>query len=158
MQVPFRSILCPTDLSETGNRAVPLAIHLAADDGEIHLLHVGEPAFLGNPLYNQFVVGYVPTPEEREAGEDRVREQLRALEPEGGLPRGISLHLHVVHAISVSSAIEEEASRLGVEVVVMGTHGRTGLGRFVMGSVATEVVGKESLPVILVHEDAKGGA
>ena len=65
MQVPFRSILCPTDLSETGNRAVPLAIHLAADGGEVHLLHVGEPAFLGNPLYNQFAVGYVPTPEER---------------------------------------------------------------------------------------------
>ena len=153
MQVPFRSILCPTDLSETGNRAVPLAIHLAADEGEIHLLHVGEPAFLGNPLYNQFAVGYVPTPEERQAGEDRVREQLQELAPEGGLPRSISLHLHVVHAISVSDAIEQEAGRLGVEVVVMGTHGRTGLGRLVMGSVATEVVGKESMPVILVHED-----
>ena len=157
MQVPFRSILCPTDLSETGNRAVPLALHLAADGGEIHLLHVGEPAFLGNPLYNQFVVGYVPSTEEREAGEDCVRELLRALEPEGGPPRGITMHVHIVHAISASDAIEEESRRLGVEVVVMGTHGRTGLGRLVMGSVATEVVGKESLPVILVHEDANDG-
>ena len=153
MQVPFRSILCPTDLSPTGNRAVPLAIHLAADDAEIHLVHVGEPAFLGNPLYNQFVVGYVPTPEERTAGEERVREQLRALEPDGGPPRGITMHVHVVHAISVSDAIEAEADRLGVEVVVMGTHGRTGLGRILMGSVATDVVKKRGLPVILVHED-----
>ena len=158
MQVPFRRILCPTDLSPTGNRAVPLAIHLTADDGEIHLLHVGEPAFLGNPLYNQFVVGYVPTPDERSAGEARVRELLRALEPEEGLPRRITMHVHVVHAISVSDAIEEESRRLDVDVVVMGTHGRTGLGRLVMGSVATEVVGKESLPVILVHEDAAEGA
>ena len=158
MQVPFRRILCPTDLSETGNRAVPLAIHLAADDGEIHLLHVGEPAFLGNPLYNQFVVGYVPTPEERSAGEARVKEFLHGLEPDGGLPRGITLHVHVVHAISVSDAIEYEAQRHEVDVIVMGTHGRTGLGRLVMGSVATEVVGKERLPVILVHEDAADGS
>jgi len=158
MQVPFRRILCPTDLSETGNRAVPLAIQLAADDGEIHLLHVGEPAFLGNPLYNQFVVGYVPTQEERSAGEARVTELLRGLEPEGGLPRGITMHMHVVHAINVSDAIEDEAHRLEVDVVVMGTHGRTGLGRLVMGSVATEVVGKEKLPVVLVHEDAADGA
>lgn len=158
MQVPFHSILCPTDLSETGNRAVPLALHLAADDGEVHLLHVGEPAFLGNPLYNQFVVGYVPTPEERASGEEHVRDLLRRLEPEGGPPRGITMHIHIVHAISVSDAIEDEAARLGVETVVMGTHGRTGLGRLVMGSVATEVVGKEALPVILVHEDEVKGA
>lgn len=157
MQVPFQNILCPTDLSETGNRAVPLALHLAADGGEVHLLHIGEPAFFGNPLYNQFVVGYVPTPEERQAGEDRVREQLQALVPDSGPPRGISMHVHVLHAVSVSDAIEDEARRLDVEVVVMGTHGRTGLGRLVMGSVATEVIGKESLPVILVHEDENDG-
>jgi len=157
MQVPFRTILCPTDLSETGNRAVPLALHLAADGATIHLLHVGEPAFLGNPLYNQFVVGYVPTPEERLAGEERVRHLLRQLIPPDGPPRGITMTTHVVHAVSVSDAIEREARRLGAEVVVMGTHGRTGLGRLVMGSVATEVVGKERLPVILVHEDSSKG-
>ena len=75
MQVPFRCILCPTDLSATGNRAIPIALHLAADNGAIHLLHVGEPAFLGNPLYNQFVVGYVPSPEDSQ----RVAESSPAL-------------------------------------------------------------------------------
>ena len=39
------------------------------------------------------------------------------------------------------------------EAVVLGTHGRTGLGRILMGSVATDVVKKKGLPVILVHQD-----
>ena len=62
-----------------------------------------------------------------------------------------------MHAISVSDAIEEEAGRLGARWSSWAPTAVPGLGRLVMGSVATEVVGKESLPVILVHEDAAQG-
>ena len=65
---------------------------------------------------------------------------------------------HLVEGVSVSDAIEDEARRLGVGVVVMGTHGRTGLGRLVMGSVATQVTKKEHLPVMLVQYDPSADA
>lgn len=157
MKVPFRTILCPTDLSETGNLGVPIALHLAADGATVHLLHVVESPFLGNPLYNQFVQGYIPTPEERLAGEERVRRELEALVPEGDVSKGMRIKTHLTDAVNVADAIEEEARRLGADVIVMGTHGRTGLGRLVMGSVATDVVNREGLPVVLVHEGEASG-
>ncbi len=153
MKVPFHTVLCPTDLSKIGNLAVPVAYRLAGDRATVHLLHVAEPPFLGNPLYNQFVQGYVPTPEEREEGEARVKKALHGLPPEDSLSRGVRTTYHLVHGMSVPDIIEETAKEIGADVVVLGTHGRTGLSRLVMGSVATEVVRKEDLPVILVHED-----
>jgi len=153
MRVPFRTILCPTDLSKIGDLAVPVAYQLAGKGGTVHLLHVCEPPFLGNPLYNQFVQGYVPTPEERQEGEDRVNRQLHQLAPDDALTRGVRTEYHLVHGISVPDVIEEQAKEIGADVVVLGTHGRTGISRLVMGSVAEEVVRKEHLPVILVHED-----
>ena len=44
--------------------------------------------------------------------------------------------------------------KLGAEVIVMGTHGRTGIGRALMGSVATDVLKTARVPVVLVREPA----
>ncbi len=148
---PFGSILCPTDLSETGNLAIAVAYQLAADGGRVHLLHVCEPPYLGNPLYGPFVQGYAPTPEETVQGEERVLRKLHQVEPE--LERDVHTEFHLVHGVNVAATIEAEAQRLKSDVVVLGTHGRTGLGRILMGSVATDVVKKKGLPVILVHQD-----
>ncbi len=153
MRVPFHTVLCPTDLSEVGNLAVPVAYHLTGSGGTVHLLHVAEPPFVGNPLYNQYVQGYVPTEEERAAGEDRVKKQLHRLPPETAVARGVRTEYHLVHAVSVPDTIEETARRVGADTIVLATHGRTGLSRILMGSVATEMVRKENLPVILVHGD-----
>ena len=51
MKPPFRSILCPTDLSPLGNLAVSVGYLLAAKGGTVHLVHVDEPPRTGNPLY-----------------------------------------------------------------------------------------------------------
>ena len=153
MQVPFDSVLCPTDASETGNLAVPLAYHLVANGGTVHLLHVCEPPRFGNPLYEQYVHGYVPTEEEQQAGFERVKRELHKLPPKAAADRGVRTEYHLVEGINVGNAIESESKRLGADVVVLGTHGRTGLSRLLMGSVATDVVNKENLPVILVHQD-----
>ena len=153
MHVPFRTILCPTDLSDVGNLAIPVAYQLAAEGGTLHLLHVAEPPYLGNPMYSQYVQGYVPTPEEVEAGEERVRQRMHRLPPDDAMSRGVRTEYHLLHGVNVSALIEEQAQNLGVDVIVMGTHGRTGLGRILMGSVATEIVKKDGLPVVLIHQD-----
>lgn len=156
MKVPFRTILCPTDLSEIGNLAVPVAYHLAASGGTVHLLHVCEPPFLGNPLYNQFVQGYVPTREEREVGEERVKKDLHRLPPNDAVERGVRTEYHIVQGVSVPDTIEQTARKISADVIVLGTRGRTGVTRLLLGSVAKEVVRKEGLPVILVHGDRGG--
>jgi nucleotide-binding universal stress UspA family protein len=157
MKVPFRCVLCPTDLSPIGNLAAPVAYRLAGEGAVVHLAHVCEPPFLGNPLYTQFVQGYVPTPEEIEAGEERVRQALHRLPPENALELGIRTEYHHPHDISVADVIERLAREVEADVVVLATRGRTGLGRLMMGSVASDVVKKEGLPVILVHQDLSEG-
>ena len=153
MKLPFDTVLCPTDLSDTGNRAIPLAYRLAADGGTVHLLHVCEPPHLGNPLYEQYVHGYVPTPEETDAGRERVKRDLHALAPDSALEQGIRTEFHIVDAVNVSDAIHDHQKSLGAGVVVMGTHGRTGLGKLLMGSVATDVVKMHDVTVVLVSEE-----
>lgn len=153
MRVPFRTILCPTDLSETGNLAVPVAYRLASNGARVHLMHVCEPPCLGNPLYGPFVQGYAPTPDDTQTGEEKVLRRLHRLVPEDALTEGVRTEYHLVHGVNVANTIEAEARRFDAEVVVLGTHGRTGLGRILMGSVATDVVKKKGLPVILVHVD-----
>lgn len=151
---PYDSVFCPTDLSDTGNSAVPTAYRLAADGGRVHLVHICEPPFLGNPLYGPYVQGYVPTPEETKAGEQQALERLHTLVPAEAEARGVHTEFHLVHGVNVATVIEEESSRLGAEVVVMGTHGRTGLGRILMGSVATDLMKRRGFDVVLVRADA----
>jgi len=132
-----------------------VAYRLAGNGARVHLLHVCEPPYLGNPIYGPFVQGYVPTPEDTQTGEDKVLSKLHRLVPEDALGDGIRTEFHLVHGVDVAKVIEDEAARFDVDVVVLGTHGRTGLGRILMGSVATDVVKKKGLPVILIHQDLK---
>ena len=152
MKLPFAVVMCPTDLSDTGNRAIALAYRVAAPNGTVHLVHVCEPPHLGNPLYEQYVHGYVPTPEELESGRERVKQQLHQLQPDGALEDGIRTEYHLIEGVNVADSIRDKAKELEADVVVMGTHGRSGLGRLIMGSVATDVVSGHELTVILVSE------
>jgi nucleotide-binding universal stress UspA family protein len=155
LRPPFRTILFPTDLSRTGNLAIDIAYHLAEQGGCVHLMHVCEPPFMGNPVYGPFVQGYVPTPQDTERAEERALEGLHGLVPASAAAREVRTEYHIVHGLEVADVIEEEARRFGADVVVMGTHGRSGLGRLLMGSVATDVVKREGLAVILVRADVE---
>lgn len=153
LRPPFKRILCPTDISNTGNLAIATAYHLAADDGTVHVLHVCQPPFFGNPVYGAYTQGYVPTPEDTERGRAQVRAELRKLPPDDALSRGVRTEFHLIDGVNASRTIEEQVKELAVDVVVMSTHGRTGLSRVLMGSVATDVIKKQNIPVILVHQD-----
>lgn len=155
MKIPASSVVCPTDVSRIGNLAVPVAYRLCADGGTVHLLHVCEPPYLGNPLYGPYVQGYVPTPEDTQKGEQAILDQIKRLTPPEALARGIRTQVHMVHGIEVARLIVEQAGALGADAIVLGTRGRTGLGRILMGSVATDVVKQQSVPVVLVHHDLK---
>jgi universal stress protein A len=153
MKPPFRSVLCPTDLSPIGNEAVQVAYRLVAEGGEVHLMHVAEPPFQGNPLYAQYVQGWVPTPEERAGGEEKARKDLGLLVPKEAAAKGVRTRVVVVQSSDAAGEIEKAAKSAKADAVVMGTRGRTGLARLLLGSVAHAVL-KRRLPVILVHHES----
>lgn len=149
-----RSVLAATDFSELADEAVLHAWAVVADGGTVHLLHVIEPAELGatpNPLYAHFVRGRAPTPEERRALHREVADRLRQLVPAAAAARGITTECHVVEEASVAEAIARMAERLGVALVCLGSHGRSGLGRAFLGSVAEDVVRRGERPVLIVR-------
>ncbi len=160
MKPPFTCILCPTDLSAAGDRAVDLAYALVGGEGIVHLLHVFEPTYVLSPVDGTPLAAYPYTAAGQVAAEQKVQAHLKRLHPTpdaaGG--RGVRTERHVVHDSDPAATIEREAQRLGADLIVMGTHGRTGLGRVLMGSVATAVLKKSRTPVLLFHEEAAPSA
>jgi nucleotide-binding universal stress UspA family protein len=152
MAPPYRTVLCPTDLSPVGDRAVAVAFALAAPGGAVHLLHVNEPAVVVSPIDGSYLATYGYRPEAQEAVEKKVHAHLRRLVPDEALAHGTRTEIRVLHDPSVADQIAAEARRLQADVIVMGTHGRTGFGRILMGSVATDLLKKDTPPVVLVHD------
>jgi nucleotide-binding universal stress UspA family protein len=135
----IKTILHPTDFSAHSDCAFRLACSLARDHGaRVVALHIVTPTVLASPEG----VAFPPTG----ADEDRAQEQLNGLQAS---ERGVAVERRLVHG-DVPEEILRVAEQTLCELIVMGTHGRTGLGRLIMGSVAEQVLRKASCPVLTV--------
>jgi nucleotide-binding universal stress UspA family protein len=137
--LPIHTILHPTDFSEYSEHAFRLACALARDYGaRLIALHVLVPLAV---VYGEGMV--IP-----DAGREReeVNARLEKLQKMGGQVR--------VEPCLVEGAPVAEILRVAQEtpadLVIMGTHGRTGLRRLLMGSVAEQVVRQAACPVLTV--------
>jgi nucleotide-binding universal stress UspA family protein len=140
----FETILHPTDFSPGAAPAFRYACELAGDyDARLVVVYVLEP---GLPMVGEG--GLVPTdlPEIRAAAE----REFDALQPT--VP-GVRLG-KLIREGSAPATILAAAREVRADLIVMGTHGRTGLGRLLLGSVAEEVVRKAPCPVLTVKTDA----
>jgi nucleotide-binding universal stress UspA family protein len=137
-----RTILFPTDFSESASAAFPLAAVLARDHAaRLVVLHVATPP--------PFVT---PTELERAlADHEGYRRQLEAelhRHPPPGPPTSITYRLADGDpAAEILRVAREE----GADLIVLGTHGRVGLVRFLLGSVAEAVLRRAACPVLTVR-------
>jgi nucleotide-binding universal stress UspA family protein len=144
-------ILIATDLSPASLPAVDRGAVLARQLGSsVLLLYVYDPSLL-SPLF-LFPGGAVPLPSEEQlvAFENSVQEQLRQLQRE----RLTGIHhaeIHIHQSPSPADGICLMARRLGADLLVLGTHGRTGLRNALIGSVAERVVRHAPCPVLTVR-------
>lgn len=133
----IKTLLHPTDFSERSNFAFELACEVAhKNNAKIVVLHVA------TPLPILFTEGILPI--EQGSYLDRLRERLNEVVPKK--PK-----LKVEHKLVEGDAATEilrVASDINCDLIVMGTHGRTGLGRLLMGSVAEQVVRQAACPVL----------
>ncbi len=156
----IKKILFPTDFSESAERALDHALVLAHRfDAELLMLHVESPhdADPNNPQ-RQF-------PELEELF-SFIKSQVSSSLDKDDLPvmdGDITLREKVVRGYSVSHEILALAQDEAVDLIVIGTKGRTGLGHFLLGSTAEKVVHGAAMPVMTIHhgEDlliANGGS
>ena len=140
----YDRILLPTDGSDAGDRAVEQAIGLARETGgTLHVLFVVEdipyaPEMMDDEVEDQL----------REIGEGAI-ETIRARADEAGVEVVSALREGAPHA-----TITEYADEADADVIVMGTHGRSGLDRYLLGSVTERVVRTSEVPVLTVRMDA----
>jgi nucleotide-binding universal stress UspA family protein len=134
-------ILFPTDFSTSGRPALELATSLARDRGaSLLIVHVEEEpsAYVGGELYLEV--------------EGPTRQELRQLLSEV-VPTDPSVRYEHHFLIgSPADAIVQLAESQGVDMIVMPTHGRSGLLRFLMGSVAEKVVRMAKCPVLTLRQ------
>jgi nucleotide-binding universal stress UspA family protein len=148
-----RRILVPIDGSPTSNRGLAEAIKLArGQKAKLCLLHiVDERAVTLAPemggIYADRMLNLM-----RESG-----KKVLAKAEAAARKRGIKATTILVESITrpVSDVIVGQARRWGADLIVLGTHGRRGLSRLVMGSDAEGVVRTADVPVLLVRATGK---
>ncbi|HEX4458852.1 MAG TPA: universal stress protein [Polyangia bacterium] len=148
----FSRILVPTDFSASADEAAAVAGALAATaGGTVTLLYVYNPPSLMLPDGSTFVVTPSELVQESERAEADVARAKQALA--GTLDPKV--HVAAATAMGVpAQEIQRMAASGDFDIVVMGTHGRTGLRRVLLGSVAEQVLRHASIPVLTVREHA----
>lgn len=143
----YRQILVPTDGSEGSKAAVEHAIDLATAYGAVlHTLYVIDT----NVGAEAGMVGIFDTLEE--AGENAIEDVLQQVEAaDVETARG-----EVVQG-TPHRAILEYTDEHDIDLVVMGTHGRTGIDRYLLGSVTEKVVRLSEVPVLTVGMPTESG-
>jgi nucleotide-binding universal stress UspA family protein len=150
----MKRIICPTDFSAPAaaaeRQAVPLANALGA---EIVLLHVAiEPLLWRESVFTTDLSGVFEA--QRKWAEGELARRAAALASQGVTARGV-VKVGAAWSEIVRCATDEHA-----DMIVMGTQGRTGLDRLLLGSVAERVIRQAPCPVLTVRSapEAEGGA
>jgi nucleotide-binding universal stress UspA family protein len=135
----IRTILHPTDFSERSQNAFRLASALARDYGaELILVHV---ASVPTMAYGE---GFAATDPEAQRAE--LRNRLLQLLPDGDVRTA-----HRLEEGQPAPVILRVADEMRADLIVMGTHGRRGLARLLMGSVAEQIARRAKCPVLTVR-------
>lgn len=142
----FSKILCPVDFEENSIAALDIASELARERGAtIYLLHVARvPA-------DQVDAPLPAGPNPRWEQEARKKLADIAHDKLGGRVR---YQIHVISGVPDADVIRA-AKDLDAELVVMATHGRTGLSHLILGSVAERVMREAKCPVLTIRPTAK---
>jgi len=138
-------ILAATDFSDLGNKAIPYACAMVPRGANLKLLHVVRPGDAVESEKN------APRPGKENP---KLLAKLRALVPPEGNEH-FDVNVAVVESDDIALAIVQEAERFDADAICVGSHGRTGLAKSFLGSVAQAVMAKSRRPVFVVRGDEK---
>lgn len=148
MAYPYHSILCPIAFDDPSLLALGLAKQIAAHHGAtLHLLHVAPTlGAIGEPEVSE---------DERSPGEKKARVTLDEIAAKH--LAGMQYKIHTASSTErlFAKAVVQVAKEVDADLIVLKTHGRTGLSHLIMGSVAEEVVRTAPCPVLTLTSSAQ---
>jgi nucleotide-binding universal stress UspA family protein len=144
----FKHILIPVDGSDNSQRAIDKAIALAqAFKSQVTAIYVIDPyAFTG--AGTDFAYGH----SEYLSAATAEGKQALQIAKDAFQTVGIEINSNLVDGHSTYKVILEEAAEIGVDLIVMGSHGRKGLEKLILGSVTSQVLSHAHLPVLVVRD------
>jgi nucleotide-binding universal stress UspA family protein len=141
----YRRILIPTDSSESSEKAIRQGCRLARQLGaSVSLLYVNEPIALRPLVGSETIPHYEEWARETRAAGEKALERAAQIARE----EGIEAQTRLEDGRPVQKILE--AAR-GHDLIVMGSHGRGGLDRLLLGSVTTGVLHRSPVPVLVVR-------
>jgi len=143
----FKVIVVPTDFSDHSLRAIPYAVSLAEKfNARLKVVFVSEPAL---QVADVAWVGI----DERSMSQEHLEEARRNLERIAleQVPTDVQVDAEVLSGDAVEAVIAY-ARDVNADLVVMATHGRSGLSHMLMGSVAEQIVRKAPCPVLTLKQ------
>jgi nucleotide-binding universal stress UspA family protein len=151
----YNQILVAVDGSDTSNLALREAIKLAKDQqAMLRLVHVVDesPAYLAldeSTMQDPNLIGDIQ--KALRATGEKVLSASAAIVREAGIEPGTTMKIVEGAGPRIYDAIEEEATRWPADLIVIGTHGRRGFRRLLLGSVAEGVARVATKPVLLIR-------
>ena len=145
----YQRILVPYDGSATSSRGLDEAIRLARLTGAtLRLMHMVDvlmftTGFETATAYTGDLIPYMRQAGEKVLQEGKARAESAGVETETFLVEGMATRL--------SEAVSNQVLAWGADLVVIGTHGRRGVGRLLLGSDAEQIVRTAPVPVLLVR-------
>ncbi len=144
----FKHLLLPADGSDNARRAIEKAVSIArAFDGRVTAIYVIDPYTLSG-VGADFAYGQAEYLSAASAEARTAMDQVERACAEAGVPVDTAL----VESHSVSKGILAKAKEVGADLIVIGSHGKRGLEKLVLGSVTSQVLSHAHLPVLVVRD------
>lgn len=147
----FKHIVCPYDFSDFSGKALEYAIKLTKCNGEkLTIVHIMVNPFLfegGNPLLQSNVLAQDLLEKirvEEQSKLDALKLRIKAEHPD------VNIDLVIEEENDIGDALLAVQERIGADLIVMGSHGRKGIRRVFLGSVAESVLRNAKCPILIV--------
>ena len=152
----FKNILLATDGSAASEQAAQLAVNLAREgSSRLTALYVIDPyPYLG--VGEASAVGFQAYMGNAYEHAAQAHARIAAMCASGGA--GVDLQLRRGEDASAAESIVRTAVEEGADLIVVGSHGRTGISRLMLGSVAAKVVAQSPLPVLVARQSREAAA
>ena len=147
IMLAIQRIVAPTDFSRHSELSLEAAVEMAQRFGaELHVLHIVVPQIYQSEMPEMMMPPFEDLTEDMLAAARRRMDTWRQ-----GVPKGLKLETHVIESTRKEDiAICEFAGKQAADLIVIGSHGHTGLAHLLLGSTAEQVVRHAKCPVLVV--------
>ena len=151
MDLEIKKILVPIDFSDYSKSALKYAVNYCKNfKAEMNLIYVVEPVIYPP----DFSMGQIAIPSVNVEWDERAKQELDKLAKEQ-IPEGVPVKT-IIKTGKPFVEIVETARELDIDLIIISTHGRTGVEHILFGSTAEKVVRKAPCPVLTLREPIKG--